>query len=1268
MSKPLDVFNCELAGRHLVEASAGTGKTWNLCGLFLRLLLEDGLPIEQILVVTFTHAATAELRDRIRSRITQCQIALRAAPETNLQGDGQTPDPFIESLFDRLDRQGIDRPTQQKRLSAALAQFDEASIFTIHGFCQRALADVPFSAGQALKLEVIQDHQPLITEVVADFWRERVLDPGAPQPLLEQILRAHRSPALLEADLKKRLARPTARLIWPAPSEPDTNDLAQTLADRFAQTQADWTTRRDQLLAATQVDSPGLNGSVFKADRSGLSAAINAWSSWLEQAHPLQPSPDAEQIKILGRLTTKGYKVNKGYTATLCPAFRAGAQDLLDALQARQRAGGAAWTELRRDAVEHLPGRLISIKKARQLQSFDDMLGNLHRQLVGDTGDTLARSLRSRFAAALIDEFQDTDPLQFEIFDRIFQGSQARLFLLGDPKQAIYSFRNADLQTYLQARGSASQEHTLNQNQRSTPSLIAALNHFFSANPQAFILEGVSYRKVEAGTRQRPILLDKRRTEDSLAAAGSSDPPPATPRTSVTPALRLWQLPGPDPSQMLLRRPAEQLCAQACANEIASLLSGAKEGQVTLDDRPLGGSDIAVLVRTHREGERIRAALLALGISSVSIAQDSVHHSPVAIDLEQVLRAVLEPTHLGRIRVALSTDLMGESAAAISALSEDDERLAYWIERFSFWLATWKRRGIGSLIRSMMRDLDVPGRWLLRTDGERRLTNLLHLLERLQEASREHEQPAALLAWLNRERTEGSASDAALLRLESDQNLVKVLTIHKSKGLEFPVVFCPYLWTTTVRGSNLDLGSGAVYHDQGGHPVIDFRLGDERGLDEGRIKTSIRAESGAENARLVYVALTRAIHRVYLVCGQALGGSRSQTLDQRAQAGVGSLLNWMVAGSRTDFAQWVAGPCSPDQAHGAWRQWASEDPLNIGLQALDSLRIPKTRPGTSAQPADPAQSQREGPTEQALPLPDATPIGWQLGSYSSLVHQVDAERGLNDHDQRARAVLDAEARQQIRADDILHFPRSAQAGTCIHAVFERVDFTNTQHWPDVINSVLQDTPPDRANARNPDAMQQWPTQLTNLLHETLNTRLAPGFCMADIDNSRRLNELEFTMLATRLQARSLQVLLDRHKQAIVLPSFDSLQGYLRGFIDLVFMHDDRYYILDWKSNHLGYSASDYSRERVAQAMADNHYDLQALLYCCALHRYLKTRLSHYRYDQHFGGSIYLFVRGVRPHWLDPDGNARGVHTHRPSQALLDAIGGLLDPATKAVAS
>ncbi|MEY4863202.1 MAG: exodeoxyribonuclease beta chain RecB, partial [Pseudomonadota bacterium] len=985
-AQALDVFGCALTGRHLVEASAGTGKTWNLCALYLRLLLEDELAIEKILVVTFTNAATAELRDRIRARMVQCREALHSRQVH--------PDAFIEGLLVRLNALGIPPEQQLARIEQALASFDEASIFTIHGFCQRALADAPFSAGQALSLDVIQDAQALQSEVVADFWREHVLSNKASRALLDHVLQSNLTPEHLRKDLMQVLARPTSRLIWPDSPTPVQEKTLPDLPNCFELLKALWFGRQNEWQAGFAADRPGLNGKTFGKDKFKLDLSIEAWDQWLSQSEPCLPMPDEERRKLLTLLTPGRYTLNKGYASSLSPELLAATGTLIEALEAQRSLGAALWMQLRKQAIAELPVRLNRLKRARQLQGFDDMLSNLHTQLQLDASGTLTRALQERFQAALIDEFQDTDPLQFEIFDQLFSSPQSRLFLLGDPKQAIYSFRNADLHTYLHARTTVAHEHTLNTNQRSTPELISALNHFFSANPQAFVLPGVQYRHVQAGQRERAVFKDER--VDLLTTQAES-----LRQASLT----VWHLPGPDPMAMKDRRQAEQLSAQACAMEIASLLHGARRGQVRLDDRPLSGSDIAVLVRTHVEGERIRQALLARGLASVSIAQESVHKSIDALELERVLDSVIEPGQRSRLRVALSTDLIGESAATLVALQHDDALLAHWSGRLHDWKNVWMRKGIASMLRLLMRELDLAGRWLSRTDGERRMTNLLHLLERLQEAAHEHPQPAALLEWLKRERIEGGGAETALLRLESDRDLVKVLTIHKCKGLEFPVVFCPFLWTTSITASNRGSGAGARYHDADDQPVIDLRSGNERGEAKAEVRSRIEAEIGAENVRLAYVALTRAVHRLYLICGQSLGGRRTDALEKRAAAGTSTLLNWMVTGGSDHFEVWGKAAQDPVGTHTAWKNWAaahaqhiqfSELPAPVAVKSSERAHPVKSPEQPLEPPLEPplerARDQSLAKTLEALPAPGFIGPSWRLGSYSSLVHGADAER------------------------------------------------------------------------------------------------------------------------------------------------------------------------------------------------------------------------------------------------------------------------------------
>ena len=437
---------------------------------------------------------------------------------------------------------------------------------------------------------------------------------------------------------------------------------------------------------------------------------------------------------------------------------------------------------------------------------------------------SLRAALRRRFPAALIDEFQDTDPLQFSIFDTVYGRGEGLLFLVGDPKQAIYSFRNADLHTYLQARPRAQAEYTLAENQRSTPALLEGLNALFGANPRAFMLERLDYHPVHAGKKPRKPFVDH-----------------SAPRA----ALHLWSLPldardGEPP----LKAEAKDAVVQACVGEIARLLAGAQRGEVTHDGQPLQAGDIAVLVRSHAEGSLMRQALALVGVGSVELAQTSVFASTDAQELERILVAILEPGREPLLRAALATELLGCDAQDVESLSSDAAAVLRPMARFSDYRGTWLQHGIGPMLRQLTAGEGIARRMLLRPDGERRLTNLRHLSECLHEAAREHPGPEAQLRWLQRRRREDQGAEATQVRLESDRNLVQIVTIHKSKGLEYPVVFCPFLWDGSAGGGR----GGSMpreYHDDHGRPTIDYRPGDDQD-----IRRRIQLERDAERLRL----------------------------------------------------------------------------------------------------------------------------------------------------------------------------------------------------------------------------------------------------------------------------------------------------------------------------------------------------------------------------------------------------------------------------------
>ena len=507
-----------------------------------------------------------------------------------------------------------------------------------------------------------------------------------------------------------------------------------------------------------------------------------------------------------------------------------------------------------------------------------------------------------------------------------------------------------------------------------------------------------------------------------------------------------------------------QRALQAFAAEIARLLGEARAGRIRLGERELAAGDIAVLVRSHAHGAAMRAALARVGVGSVELSQASVFHSADAADLERLLAAVLEPQREPLLRAALATEAMGRDAAAIDALAQDEPALLELIARFAGYRERWLQRGAGRMLREWLRAEGVAARLLARADGERRLTNLLHLFELLHEATQQHPAPEALLRWLQVQRNEPRGGDAAQLRLESDRNLVQVVTVHKSKGLEYPMVFCPLLWDgQPERGPG---GEGIEYHDDDGAAVIDLRLLDKKSTDA--LKDQAALERAAESMRLIYVALTRAVHRCTLVVGPYL--TRTAHGTSAAQSGR-ARLNWPVAGDGLEPAGWLKNKLEPTRTVEAWQAFAARHGPDVMLAPLPEGA------GVPLPPLTVAPEQLA-----ALPPPARLPRGWRIGSYSSLAHGTQHEGAAVDHDLRVAA--EAAATGAAPADDdILRFPRGPAAGECLHAVFEGIAFDDPQGWPQAVAQALR-----RHAAALPadDADAPYPRMLLTMLHDVMH--------------------------------------------------------------------------------------------------------------------------------------------------------------------------------------
>jgi exodeoxyribonuclease V beta subunit len=1173
----LNLHDSPFTGRSLIEASAGTGKTWTLTALYARLLLERELSVGQILVVTYTTAATAELRERIRARLAELLA---------LYEGGESGDDFLNELHRRHPGEAA-----RRRLLLAVHGFDEAAIFTIHGFCQRALQDSAFEAGGDFDAELTQDDREVLDALLGDAWRHVLA--GADPAWARYLAKQKVTPATLRQALRSHLGKPYLRV------EPREAVGEAELQAASAAWQAAAELWRAEGYAWVEVlrEHGGLSQSTHKA------AKLPLWSAELDAyfADPAALFEAPDGLAKLGaaallKATKKNFEAPHSAVAEALDALGA-------ALESALPAGRQKLIALQVELLDRLNVELPQRKAAQRLLAFDDLLNNLNEALQGAAGDDLAARLREQYPLALIDEFQDTDPIQYAIFDRVYRDG-GDLCFVGDPKQAIYAFRGADLATYLQARDAAERQYDLPFNYRSTPALIKALNQLF-ARPQPFAEQGLLYPPVSAGKKSRATLVLPE--QDGAAPLGL-----------------VWL-----GDEGLNKARAGELAALDTARRIAALLAASAQGQAYFEEdggrKPLKGGDIAVLVSNHREAASVAAELAARGVPSVRRGRDSVWHSEEAAELAAVLAAYAEPGREGVLRYALATRLLGRDAAQITRCQEveqewDRERAA--AEQYH---QLWQQQGFMRVFRAWLDQERVAERLLAGIDGERRLTNLLHLGELLQAESLQRPGLEPLLAWFAAQRGSEGAGEDALLRLESDAERVQIVTIHTSKGLEYPLVFCPFLWDGRLLGQHTD---SARCHDEDGQPLLD--LGSAR-LDQ-RLQAA-RRESFAEKLRLTYVALTRARDRLWLHWGPAALPKPKKDGSLPDEGLHSSALAWLLHGRELpgddalgELATHLAGQEGPALA-------AELDELAGSSAGLIARLAPLTEEAQAA-----GTGRAEPPQAQQL-FERSLASAWRIGSFSGLAAGLHMEAP----DRDALALVDASE----PGAGFFAFPRGARAGTCLHAILE--------DWMRGKGSLEQLVPP-ALQEHGIDA-ELWGAIATAQLQAVLDTDLdGQGLRLSALQPNRRLPELGFTFPVERLDVEHLRALLadpafglpEPMRQAAERLQFDELKGYLKGFIDLTFEHAGRWYILDYKSNWLGPTADHYGTERLEQAIAGEHYHLQYLIYLVALRRFLRTRLAGFN-DAQLGGAWYLFLRGM------PEA---GVYFARPSDALLDALDAL----------
>lgn len=1179
MANPLNTLRFPLHGERLIEASAGTGKTYTIAGLYLRLLLGHGLLIEEgedagqpsahelplsvteILVVTFTEAATAELRGRIRGRIHEARLAFMR---------GESKDALLAQLLEEVE----DHELAARRLLAAERQMDEAAVFTIHGFCQRMLKQNAFESGALFETEFLTDDSQLRLQAVSDYWRAEFYP--VDKTLASAVRALWPSPAALLREMNGWLDNSELEMRPPAGDE----TLAarhQVAMSRIAAVKAAWLAQVDEIRRQTDGQVSRYTGKNYE----GWLAKIADWAQDEASGYAIP-----KELERFGQ-TVLEENLKKGGELPTLPLFSE-----IDALLASRP--GIRDLILQRAAVVVRSRMQASKRQAHQL-SFDDLLKDLDGALDSPLGERLCERIRATYRVAMIDEFQDTDPQQYRIFHRLYGGHQdTALLMIGDPKQAIYGFRGADIFTYIQARRNVSAHYTLGRNWRSSGALVAAVNGLFERAKDPFIYEAdIPFLPVEAQGKSKALRLDG----------------------ETAPVLHCWQLTG---QPTFNRGDYQSKMARATAAEIHRLLSLAREGKALIGSAPVKAGDIAVLVRTGAEGKLVQQELARLAIASVYLSnRESVLEQVEAREILLILHACQNPSEERSLRAALATGLFDLDARALDELASDERAWESAVQEFMEYRKVWHKRGVLAMLRALLHRRNLAASLLASPYGERRLTNFLHLGELLQQVSSELDGEYALLRWLGEAVNRQSGQDAEqILRLESERKLVQIVTIHKSKGLEYPLVFLPFI--CSHRSADTPL-----YHeaDEAGNRTILDLTGAEESLAEAD------KERLAEDLRLLYVALTRGVYATWLGLAPVRSGNGKSEKTDLHQTAIGYLLQ---KGEEGDAATLATALSALAQA------------LPGVAVGEPSLTRPAPLPPEEEQLGEPRVRRFGGTLER----------DWWISSYSGLAAQghghskgVLANPGFDDEVATEAAALAAEEPVQVPQPSIFTFPKGARPGTLLHSLFETIDFQSAAGEPlaqHIATLLAQDGFDD-----------SWAQVLQQQVEAVLDTPLETGFGepvrLRDLAPERKQVELEFFLPMGRVTAPALTALCQQHdplSRGNKPLSFATVQGMLKGFIDLVFEWQGRWYLLDYKSNHLGMSPADYSRSALEQAMVEHRYDLQYQIYSLALHRLLSLRLPGYDFDQHFGGVFYLFLRGM------PQG---GIFHTRPSRELVQGL-------------
>lgn len=1308
-------------GTTLIEASAGTGKTYSIATLIVRLIGEHGLRVEEVLVVTFTKAATAELTHRIRSRVNEALVILRPVSDDKPHDENLELDSLLLELLTPVLANNQRHRQWQINLEQALESFDTASIHTIHGFCQRVLSQYAFESGIEAGLEVSGDHDALIQELVDDYFSNLYHD------IDEQGYIALHDGCGLTRDTLLRLARKVAQNKTLSLIPKSQGGSLESWASTMARVRSSWQEEKEGILAALAELTHGakdkknvLAANAYKPEYTTKYAAL--FECWTTQATPCTALIQESWFRYfsLSYMEAKAKKAKGHHVQELLAHFQ-----LPKILQHVSEEADALVDAHRFQFANFIRDEVSRRAHAQGHQSYDDLLSHVAHALE-EPESPLRQAVANHYKAALIDEFQDTDEMQWGIFRRLFAGGHHYLYLIGDPKQAIYGFRGADVRVSINARRTAQRHYTMDCNFRSDAAYVDAMNHLLDWRG-IFGSQAIDYVAMRAKKRE---VTRRLRFDDDQQTAPLC--------VSLLTHAMLPPDANRDTSKPMGRAELVGALPKVVASDIVACLRRNPEiyDETSHEWRPAHPGDLAVLVRSNKQASAMLEALHHVDLPAVVSRVGDVFQTEEAEALSWWLSAIARPHSEVRAKRLVTSLLFDWTAQELTTV--DPNQWEEWIGLLCLWQKEFSSQGFMRTFRKLLNSpwgshpgalQTIPTRILSQIGGERRLTNLYHLAELLHEAATHGRLGLeGLLSWLDQRRVDEHADIEALeMRLETDASAVQIVTMHKSKGLQYPFVWAPYLWDGNLfmPGEKSTLVAPDTDCPDGEKRVLNVQRGTHSEPKKSQI-AMVQNERIREGLRLLYVTLTRAelSCKVYWArttrnpetnaLGSVLFGAPPYSHDPETLA--------------DDRSQWIDRVATAEAfiKNKKSEFWPHLEQLESTSGGTVGVEI------ASAPLIEQAAGRDEDLT--ALNVAEFSRSGvdrvWTQTSYSGLIRAkkhlrptkaeaVDAESVGADYDAGTKTGATSQKTPDkprlVPVDDagadvpLCDTGGGSRYGEFFHKIYELIDFqwahperdsaASTQSVDGVIQRSLQ------LHGISPD---RWNDNLTNSLADTLRTPLGGplgAYRLCDLPKTRRLDELRFDFpvagghlwlhpgyqiplsladitcaLALRFKegadndvmrksyaCRDSEVFLGRQKFA----------GFLTGFIDLVFKaptpHGEKWFIADYKSNRIDpyrtrrYPISHFSHEYMRHEMEQHHYYLQYHIYTLALHRYLAHRLPNYSYESDFGGAYYLFIRGmVGPGTpgassAQDGGRVNGVFFDKPCSETIEKLDELFNP-------